>query len=453
MRIPFVPMPQQRLITDFMMRHNQCAIFGDMGVGKTAATLHTILQLVADGDIRAALVVAPLRVCTLTWPAEARRFAEFAPLRVYNLRTEDGKFAWCHGLGHVYLLNYEQLPSFCKDHWGINRHMPVDMIVWDECHRAKAHNSARIKAIKPFLGKIARHVGLTGTPTPNNYLELQPQISLLDGGKRLGSNFHAYKNRWFESDYMGWKWTLRAGAKEQIEKKIADITLTLRREDWVTLPPVEVRDVTRNLPPPLLKQYKELQKELLLEIRDQTVTAANAAVLVGKLQQFTSGQVYDENKEVVEIHDLKIQMLREVAEKSDGPLLVATKFIHERKRIVREIEGAEEFDESRMDDWNARKIRMWVADPRSVGVGLNLQLGSNHVVWYSLTHSFGDYDQFNCRVIRPGQTRPVTITRLVIPHTVDDAVAETLRTKGDGQSGLLTALVNIQKLSQLVICP
>lgn len=449
----FSPMPQQRLISDYQLTHPVCAIFGDMGVGKTAATLWTILQLVADGDIRGALIVAPLRVCTLTWPSEKAKWREFRDLRMANLRTEEGKRAWCFGAAHVYLLNYEQLPSFCTQHWGVKANFPVDMVVWDELAKAKDPASKRIKAILPFRNRFKRHVGLTGTPTPNSYLELQPQIRLLDGGERLGSNYHQYKNRYFESDWMGWKWTPRDGAKANIEKKIADITLTLRREDWVTLPPVEVRDVTKNLPPALLKQYKELQRELLLEIEAQTVTAANAAVLVGKLLQFTSGQIYDEGRNVATVHDLKIQMLRGIAKKADSPLLVATRFIHERERIVREVEGAEEFDETRLDDWNKGKIKMWVADPRSIGHGLNLQHGSNNVVWYTLTHSQGDYDQMNCRVIRVGQTKPITIHRLLIPHTVDDAVAETLRTKEEGQAGLLRALVNIQKLSQLVICP
>lgn len=452
----FRPMPQQRLIHQHLLDNPVAAIFGDMGIGKTAATLWAISDLIIDGTIKAALIVSPLRVCTLTWPNEVEKFFDFAWLRVANLRDWEGKQAWHFGTAHIYLLNYDMLPSFASQTWGLKgrKSLPVDMVVWDELTRAKNPSSKRIKALLPWRGHFKRHVGLTGTPAPNSYLDLQPQIRLLDGGERLGTSYGQFQNRYYDSDYMGYKWTIKGEwVKEAIEQKISDITLTLRREDWIDLPPVTLVDETVHLTRDLTKDYKELEKELLLEIQDTEIAAPTAAVLVQKLLQFTSGQVYDADRRVVVLHDLKIQRLREIAAKADSPLLVATQFIHECERILAEVKGAEPFDEKRMDDWNNKKIKMWVADPRSIGHGLNLQHGSNNVVWFSLTYSRELYDQFNARVIRTGQTKPTTIWRIVCPHTVDDAVAEALRVKGDTQSGLLQALTNLQTLHKVVVCP
>ena len=441
------PLPQQTLMTRHILRTPECALFCDPGLGKTGAVLHAIATLIADCDVQGVLIVAPLRVALLTWPMEVAKWDEFRWLRVADLRTNFGKMAWEHGAAHIYIINYDQLQSFCSQPWGINRKdrkPPVDMVVWDESSKAKNPRSKRISAFLPFRQFFKRSVGLTGTPTPNGYLDLFAQIRLLDGGKRLGANFWEFQRRYFESDYMGYTWYIKPHAKKILEDKIVDMVLTLRSEEFMDVPPTTIHDVDVGFPAALMVQYKQFQRDLLMQIEGREIVALTMASLVNKLLQFTSGAIYDADRVVSAVHDLKMQALKKVLAKLDGPALIAFHYKHERERLLREIPGAEEFSEDKLADWNKQRIPVMIGHPASIGHGLNLQKGGRDVIWFSLTYSRELYDQFNARLVRTGQKEETNIWRLLVPRTVDDAVAEALRIKGDTQSQLKQALRNVQ---------
>ena len=442
----YTPMPSQVLMERWMLANPEAAIFACPGLGKTAATLSVISRLLLDFEINGVLIVAPLRVALLTWPAEIAKYDEFKWMRIADLRTYEGKQAWDLCTAHVYIINYDQLQSFCNEVWGANRkrEMPVDMVVWDELSRAKSAKSKRIKSFLPYRAFFKRHVGLTGSPTPNSYMDLQPQIRLLDGGKRLGANFFEFQRRYFESDYMGYHWEMKPHSKRLIENKLGDIALTLRKEDYMEVPPTTYIDEEVKFPPPLMKQYREFQKTLLTQIQNKEIVAVTMASLVNKLLQFTSGAIYDSDKVVAELHNLKTEALKRILDRLDGPALIAFHYKHERERLLRDIPCAEEFSNDRIDAWNAGEIPVMIGHPQSIGHGLNLQAGGRNVIWYSLTYSRELYDQFNARLVRTGQTQETNIWRIIVPKTVDDAVAEALRVKGENQSSLKQALLNIQ---------
>lgn len=451
----FIPLPQQVHTVKHMLDHRNSLVFSDPGTGKTAATLEVIATLLADHEIKGVLLIAPLRVTLLTWPAEAAKYDQFRWMRVVNLRHPEGKAAWARGEADIYLLNPEMLPAFCSQPWGIfkRKEIPVDMLVIDELSRFKAPSGKRARALAPYRQFFKRHVGLTGSPAANGLLDLFAPVRIIDGGERLGSSFTQFRERYFTSDWNGWKWTLRESAKENIERKIADITITQRREDWLHLPPTSTEDVEVSMGTELRKQYTKFQKELLLQLQRGEIVALNAASLVQKLLQFTSGAIYDEDRTVHVIHSAKIDALVKLVKQIKAPVLVATAFIHERERILKAVKGAEEFSEGRLEAWNRGEIPCWVADPRAIGHGLNLQAGSCNIIWFSLTYSRELFDQMCCRLIRTGQDKPTTIWRLMIPFTVDDAVAEALRIKGEGQDALMSTLQNLETLSKIPIRP
>ena len=444
------PLPQQDLMTEFMLQHDVSAIFADPGLGKSRATIDAIKALKAQGKTRGVLIVAPLRVTTLTWPNEIDKWGG---LTYANLRTPQGITAWCEGSADVYLINYEMLPKFvtgCLK--GVKSPFPVDMVVWDELSKARNHASSRIKAFLPYRKKFSRHVGLTGTPTPNSVLDLFAQIRLLDGGERLGPAYFAFRNRYAESDFMGYNWTPRPGADESIRERIKDMALVLRSQDWLDIPPVTVEDIDVVLPDDVMKQYKQMQKEMLVEIESSEITALSAASLVQKLSQFASGATYvtddDGVRTVVPIHKAKTYRLMKLHQSLDhAPMLVFTQFKHEVERIKAEIPWAQEFDESKMVQWNAGEIPMWIAHPKAMAHGLSLQGTCHHVCWFTLGYSNEDYIQGNARIARTGQKNPTTIYRLLATKTVDWAMAETLRSKEDGQSALKDALKHIKTLA------
>jgi superfamily II DNA or RNA helicase len=447
----FKPFPYQIPIIDHLLENDRAALFVSPGKGKTVVTLTAIDALATLGQFRGALIVAPLRVCSITWPAQVERWSHTRWLRVANLRTAAGLKAWHEQAADIYLINSELLPNRLPLMFPKSKSFvcPVDTLVIDELSLAKNPQSKRFKALHKHLTGIDRRWGLTGTPIPNNYLDLFMQVKMLDDGKRLGRTFTGYRDAYFyAADYMGYTYKLVTGSKDAIDGKLADLALVMIG-DPTDLPASSVVDINVTLPTEARKQYKTLEKEMLAEIEDSEITAPSAGVLVNKLLQMTSGAVYDADRNVLPVHTAKISALRSVLDRHQGePVLVLCAFKHESARVLDAIRGARMFDERNLDDWKAGKIPVWVADPRSLSHGIDgLQVSCRIAIWVSLTYSHETYVQTNARLIRTGQTAETLIYRLICSGTIDDAVAEALRDKSDTQSGMLLAVRALQRMN------
>ncbi len=430
--------PYQEKMKDFLLHDRvpkYCAV--GLGLGKTAATLSAIHELMLEGVIGSVLVVAPLRVAVLTWPNEIAKWDQFAFLKPEVLRGQKPS-----GKSLLYTINYEQLQNleslaFC------------DLIVFDEITRAKNPSSERIKHIRPLL-RNHRRWGLTGTPRPNSILELFAQIRLLDDGKHLGKAFHAFKETYCAPvDYNAYNWAPKPGAEPIVYGRIKDMTLVMRTSDYLDLPDAIVEDVEMPLPMLARGIYKKLEKELLAELMGKEIVAVNAAVLVNKLLQVTGGAVYLEDRGVLVIHEVKVNRLKRLlVELGDEHVIVFTNYIHERERVCKAIGGvdASMFEGDVEGAWNRGDIKYLVADPRSLGHGLNLQKGGRTVIWFSPCWSRELYDQANARVFRKGQEQQVRIYRILCSETMDEIVVESLHQKGEGQSAMMQILTNFQKL-------
>jgi hypothetical protein len=251
---------------------------------------------------------------------------------------------------------------------------------------------------------------------------------------------------------MEYDWQPQDGAKEKIYKKIQDICLVLRTEDYSKVPMPDMQDIEVSMPDAAWKQYRVLEKELLLSMGDDElpVVAPSAATLLNKLLQVTGGAVYREDRSVVVIHDSKIKALQKLAKAPRLPMLVICNYQHEQARILQALPSAKPWpkkDEQHfLRSWSSGKVPIVVADPRSIGHGLNLQSGGHHLCWFSTPWSRELYDQTNARLVRRGQENTTKIYHLVCSGSVDDVVAETLREKGEGQRELLQTLANYRRL-------
>ena len=447
----FQPFDYQLPMIDHLTDNDRAALFVSPGKGKTVVTLTAIDELATVGQFKAALIIAPLRVCSITWPAQVERWAHTRWMRVAHLRTAAGLKAWHEQSADIYLINSELLPSRLPKMFPKSKTFvcPVDTLVIDELSLAKNPQSKRFKALHKHLTGIERRWGLTGTPIPNNYLDLFMQVKMLDDGKRLGKTYTAYREAYFyPADYMGYTYKLVTGSKEAIDAQLADIALVLIGEES-DLPASSVIDVAAVMPPEARKQYKTLEKEMLAEIEEGEITAPSAGVLVNKLLQLTSGAVYDEDRNVLPVHTAKISTLKAIIARHKGePVLVLCAFKHESARVIAAIKGARMFDERDLNDWKAGKIPVWVADARSLSHGIDgLQVSCRVAVWVSLTYSHETYVQTNARLIRTGQTAETLIYRIICSGTIDDAVAEALRDKSDTQSGMLFAVRALQRMN------
>ncbi|GAK08988.1 DEAD/DEAH box helicase [Geomicrobium sp. JCM 19038] len=347
----------------------------------------------------------------------------------------------------LYVINRENvqwLVEYYKNDW------PFDMVVIDEFSSFKNHQAKRFKALKSIRPHIERIVGLTGTPAPNGLMDLWAQVFLLDGGERLGKNITGFRERYFDPDKRNrdriFSYAPKDGGEEAVHEKISDICISMKAEDYLELPDITYNTIPITLDSKAQKNYDQLEREMLLQIDESTIDVGAAAALTNKLLQLCNGAVYDEDRNIVDVHQNKIEAFSELIEGLNGkPALVFYNFQHDKDRIKKALEKMKlEVRELKTPqdekDWNDRKIDILLAHPASAAYGLNLQKGGNHVIWFGLNWSLELYQQANKRLHRQGQTEKVIIHRLTVAGGVDDDVVTALENKTSTQDELLTAL-------------
>lgn len=442
----FAPYAFQQAGIDWITGKPSCALFWGMGCGKTVTTLTAIDKLIFDRlEAEKVLVIAPLRVAQDTWAKETAKWDHLQHLRIARvLGTVAEREAALAADADIWVINRENVPWLvkrCGARW------PFDTVVIDELSSFKSHQAKRFKALRAVRGRIRRIIGLTGTPAPNGLIDLWPQIYLLDQGERLGKTVGAYRSRYFAPDrsngHIVYSYKLLPGAEDAIHGKIADLCMSLKKEDVLQLPGQIYEDVELSPPPALLKQYKRFERDRIMEAMDGDgeIVALNAASLTNKLLQFANGAVYDTEGGVHEIHDVKLQALEELIEAANGePVLVFYAYKHDRDRIMARIDCRELSTPESIDAWNRKQIPVAIAHPASVGHGLNLQEGGHITIWYGLTWSLELYQQANERLNRPGQTNVCRIYHLILKGTHDERVLAALGKKDTSQRALIDAL-------------
>jgi SNF2 family DNA or RNA helicase len=323
-----------------------------------------------------------------------------------------------------------------------------DTYIVDESTSFKSKGASRWKALRRMSRAAANVALLTGTPTPNSLLEIQPQMQLVDGGKRLGESLERFKILHFfpveEEKGRRVKWMLRSGHEEIIREKIQDVCMVMKSEDYLQLPERIDEYLWLDIDNAARSRYAELEREYITRmVGGEVVEAVTAAVLANKLLQMANGCVYDENKKAHVLHDEKLEALKEIVEESNGaPILVAYNYKHDLARLRKTFPQAVVLDKNPETEnrWNRGEIPILLAHPKSAGHGLNLQFGGSVAVWFGLTWSLEEYLQFNKRLYRSGQRRDVYIKHLVCKGTIDEVVLRVLRRKDKTQESLLKAL-------------
>lgn len=437
------PHKYQERAVRHLLGHERAALWLDMGLGKTVATLTAVRDLLDSVSVCRVLIVAPLRVMLTTWPAEIAKWDHTRHLTYTLVRGSAVRRRQLAARPtDVTLVNYENLVDLVA---AFGESWPWDMVVFDESSKMKSSTAKRWRAMRKVMKSVSRVVLLTGTPAPNGLTDLWAQLYLLDFGYRLGSTKTAFLQRWFTTDYWGHTWTPQPWAAEQIHAAVADVCLSMQARDYLELPPLLVNPITVPLPADALDQYAELEKEMLLELGDQAVTAANAAVLTGKLMQLANGAVYlsDTEQRVWEsVHEAKLDALGELIEETSEPVLCFYSFRSDAARIAQRFPQAREMDAAGavVADWNAGAVPLLLAHPASAGHGLNLQSGGRTIVWFGPTWNLEHWQQANARLHRQGQARPVIAHVLLAQDTLDARVLDVMTGKSTVQEALLQAV-------------
>lgn len=394
------------------------------------------------------LVIAPKKVAEGTWQKECQKWDHLQHLRVSTvLGSEKQRMAALNAMADIYIINRENvtwLVDLYRCDW------PFDMVVVDEFSSFKSHSAKRFKSLAAVRPHINRFVGLTGTPSPNSLMDLWSQVYLLDGGKRLEKRFGGFRDRYFRpgarNGYVVYEYKLRDGAEQAILSKISDICISMKAEDYLTLPDCIDDEVPVVLGAQARKAYNTLERQMVLALDDDDLTVTSAAALSNKLIQLANGALYDANRGVHEIHSAKIDALMELLESLNGkPALLFYSFQHDKWRIlaalrktklrVRVLESVKD-----QDAWNAGEVDVLLAHPASCAYGLNLQQGGNHIVWFGLPWNYELYVQANKRLHRQGQTEKVIVHHLVVQDSRDEDVMKALGKKEKAQDYVLESL-------------
>lgn len=422
-----------------------------MRLGKTSIVLSAVKELKYNRfAVSKVLVIAPKKVAEGTWSKEKDKWDHTKCLRISRvLGSEKKRIRALYETADIYIINRENavwLVDFYKNDW------PFDMVVIDESSSFKSHKAKRFKALSAMAPRIKRIVELTGTPSPNGLADLWAQLYLLDEGARLGTRYAGFRERYFDAgprhNGIVYKYSVKKGSEEAILSAISDICVSMKASDYLELPDCIMHEIPVELDPKAAKAYRELEREMVLELPDDEVTVTSAAALSNKLLQLGNGAIYGEDHSVHEVHGCKIEAFMELIESlsaSGKNALVFYNYQHDRERlqkalaktglVVRELKTTE--DE---DDWNEGKIDILLTHPASSAYGLNLQQGGNHVVWFGLNWNYELYTQANKRLHRQGQTEKVIIHHLVCEGTRDEDVMTALARKDDVQQFVMESL-------------
>ena len=448
----FTPHEYQKFCIQKILDIKKVGIWQDMGLGKTVTTLTAVKELKYNRfQVCKVLVIAPKKVAEGTWTKEAAKWDHTKMLRVSPvLGSQAKRIRALNTPADLYVINRENvcwLVDYYRNAW------PFDMVVIDESSSFKSHSAKRFKALAGISSRISRMVELTGTPSPNGLADLWSQVYLLDGGERLGKRYSQFRERYFQPDKRGadgmiYSYEAKPGTEESILAKISDICISMKAEDYLELPDLTYHEVPVELDKKSWKAYQDLERKMILELPedDELISVTSAAALSNKLLQLANGAVYDEDRQVHEVHDCKIEAFLELVESLQGkPVLVFYNYQHDRERILKALAKSElrirELKTTQdEDDWNAGRIDILLTHPASSAYGLNLQQGGNHVIWFGLTWNYELYTQANKRLHRQGQVNKVIIHHLVSTGTRDEDVMAALRRKDDVQNWVMESL-------------
>ena len=412
------------------------------GLGKTTTTL-TIIAEQFEGTT---LIIAPKRVAETVWDAEVKKWSHLAKLRVSKIMgTQTQRLSALTSPADIYLINLENLAWLCN----LSPKLVFTNLVIDESSRFKDPSTKRFKALKKHLKGFKRRLILTGTPTPQGIADLWSQVGILDLGERLETSLTKFRDKYLQPDQMNrqtrviYSWKPKLGADLQIQEKINDICFSLNAEDYLQLPTLSNLYHSIQMDKNVKDKYDQLRKDMVVDLKQERITAPTAAALAGKLLQFTSGAVYGQDGETQEVHRAKLERLESIMEESSSPTLVFYHFKHSLQRLRLMFPQAVVLDDYNIAAWNRGEIRMLLAHPQSGGIGLNLQCNvgeTAQTVWFDLPWSAENYIQANARIYRQGQEKPVVIHHLVMYNSIDEHVVKVLQGKINLQDAILDSL-------------
>lgn len=439
-----------------------------MGGGKTISSLTAIVDLLADKTIRAAIIIAPVRVALTTWPNEISSWEHTQHLDAVVLAGSPAKrLALLKEQHEVYICSIDNLVWLIDALRKFKDDDPRwDMLVIDELSRFKSPRGERAKKLNRFSERFKAVIGLTGTPRPNGWEDQWMPLNIISGGYAWGTGFDGWREEHFrKKDYGGNQWELRPEHEARLKKVVDDWTLTI--------PPDQATDIPFNSGPdfdvivPLTKAQKDdiasLEKELVIELGaegtdllnpdEELVEAMSQATASGKISQICQGFLYKDGETVQTYSDAKLKALDDLLAAADAEnVIIVYEYRHDFEMLKGHLKGARWVDREQSDeefvqlinDCRAGKVQYLLAHAANLGHGVDgLQHGFSRMIWFQYSWSQELVAQMTARIARSGQTKPVYSHRIMADHWLEQRRVQRVEEKMAGEAAFIQTLRRI----------
>ena len=221
-----------------------CALLMEMGTGKSLTSIAITGALAEAGRIRRVLVVAPLSILGV-WEEEFQKFADFPYALAVLSGTGAKKLDTLRHMNgaalQVVVVNYESAWRLEKD---LSAWRP-DLIIADEGHKIKTHNTAASKALHR-LGRAAEYrLLLTGTVITNKAVDVFSQFKFANPAI-FGQSFYAFRSRYFDMvGYGNHTPVLKKSMEAELVEKMHAIAYRATKAECLDLP--ETTDILRQV--------------------------------------------------------------------------------------------------------------------------------------------------------------------------------------------------------------
>ena len=468
-RYPYKNKPflhQEAYLTRFWEKR-VAALFSEMGTGKSFMLINNMAMLYDQGQINAALIIAPKGVYrnwmdteipkhmpdhvvyrTVLWSASPKKAESQALENLFEI-TEDFK---------ILIMNVEAL-STEKGVRFASRYLLAHeaFMAIDESTTIKTHTAARAKNATK-IGKQAKFKRImTGSPVTKNPLDLFQQCVFLDPRCLGHDSFYTFQARYavMQERHLAthsFKQILGFRHLEELREKLDRFSFRVTKEECLDLPDKLYTKREVDLTEEQAKAYKEMRLMALAMFKEGDVSTVNALTQIMRLHQIVCGHVKLDNGDVLELPSNRIKELLSIVEESDGKMIIWATYRHDIEAIKLALSsvygmnsaaayyGETETDKrqeivNEFQDPNS-PLRFFIGNPTTGGYGLTLT-AANLVVYYSNSFDLEKRLQSEDRAHRIGQKNNVTYVDLYSPGTTDEMI--------------FTALINKKSLADEVL--
>ncbi len=433
----------QKRAIEFISEHKRCVLMVERPEDKVYITLSAVQELIFNRFlVRKVLILTSKYSAEHIWLQAKNKYNDIVILEnSLVLGSKKQKIRALCKKADYYIMNYDAISIS-----NLKRLFDFDMLVIDELNEFRNFRTKKYQSLLLFCSKINRILGITRELTTHSLNDMWAEFYILDGGERLEKTYDQFCEKYFfkviTNKGKGYIYEPKNCALEEIAKSISDISYLYKlnanerkgKRQSVYYAHLNSIEMTRYL-------WMKKESEIMLD-KNKLISASGIVDLSTKLFQMANGAVYNNEHEIIILHDRKLDALKEIVKMyTDRNILIAYWFLHDAERIVSVFKNAKILEsESDINEWNAGKYTIALIHP-ALKPEIGLFGGGNTLIWFSLTWSLHLYNNLNERIVEGNKDNKGTIIHIVAADTIDEKIYQTLSKKETNQQELINTMI------------